>query len=387
MGAPAAPAPAPAEAQASYDEKKAVDAIINAAVFRAGLRDFVRAEAASQAYLETWPKGPDAARIFLSVADLHGRRGQAAKELRQLEEYRQKYARDPDEWLAITHRMALLREKLGQGKLARDTYAEALHYWKGRRAKVSERGLPVVAQAMYLELEPEFAAYDRITLNVAPKYLKSQLQVKGKKLQGLEARYGEVVKLKQAEPAICALYRIGLGYKRFAQSLYDAPIPREIRGQGELVEEYKAQLAQVAEPLERKAVEGLELAMGASRDYGVRNECSKGATAILVKYKPEEYGPSPEILPKLARTEPAGAAHGYGILAELQPVPPPAARAVQVRRTETTLPPLRVRPVSGREEPARADPADPQERVIRDEPLPRKDRKKQSALDDEDLLP
>ena len=50
--APAAPAPSPV-----YEEKKALDAIVNAAVFRAGLRDWARAEADSLAYLEVWPDG------------------------------------------------------------------------------------------------------------------------------------------------------------------------------------------------------------------------------------------------------------------------------------------------------------------------------------------
>ncbi|HYG68546.1 MAG TPA: hypothetical protein VD838_12835, partial [Anaeromyxobacteraceae bacterium] len=80
--APAAETPA-----AVYEEKKATDAIINAAVFRAGLRQFARAEAASRAYLETWPKGADAPRIFLSLADLYQRQNLRSKELRQLEEY------------------------------------------------------------------------------------------------------------------------------------------------------------------------------------------------------------------------------------------------------------------------------------------------------------
>ena len=47
----------------AYEEKKALDGIINAAVFRAGLRDWARAEADSLAYLEVWPDGEDAARI------------------------------------------------------------------------------------------------------------------------------------------------------------------------------------------------------------------------------------------------------------------------------------------------------------------------------------
>ncbi|HVI93494.1 MAG TPA: tetratricopeptide repeat protein [Anaeromyxobacter sp.] len=377
---PAAPAAAP-----SYDEKKASDAIINAAVFRAGLKDWARAEANSAAYLETWPNGADAPRLFLSLADVYGRRGQTAKELKQLQEYRQRYAKDPDEWVAITGRIARLFEKAGNARGARDTYAEALQYWKPRRDRVKDRGLAVVAEAMYRDLEPEFASYDRITLNVAPKYLKSQLQVKGKRLKELEASYGQVVKLKQAEPAICALYKIGLGYKRFAQTLYDTPIPKEIRHQKELVEEYKAQLAQVAEPLEQKAIEGLVLAMNASRDYGVVNECAKQATAILVKYKPDEYGPSPERLPRVVAPEVASAPRGYGILASVQPVPQGGAKASAPRRTaEPALPPLRVKPAAQRDEGPAIDPADPQRRVIRDEAAPRKDK---HVSDDEDLLP
>jgi len=369
----------------AYEEKKANDAIINAAVFRAGLREWARAEAASEAYLETWPRGADAPRIFLSLADLYGRRGQPWKELKQLEEYRQRYAKDPDEWLAVTQRMAAIYEKAGSTRLARDTHAEALRYFKRNQSRVKDRGLPVAAQAMYLDLEPDFVEYDRITLNVAPRFLKDQLQVKGRKLKQLEAKYGQVVKLKQAEPAICALYKIGLGYKRFAQTLFDAPIPREIRSNRELVEEYKAQLAQVAEPLEQKAIEGLELAMNASRDYGVVNDCAKQATAILVKYKPDEYGPSPEVLPRIAQAEVRDVPRGYGILAQVQPAAP-APKAAPVRRAEPALPPLRVTPAAQRPEP-RARSADPQERVIAEEPLPSRKERKKAEEEDEDLLP
>ena len=41
------------------------------------------------------------------------RRGQSQKELAQLEEYQKRYARDPDDWLAIQHRMARIHEKAG----------------------------------------------------------------------------------------------------------------------------------------------------------------------------------------------------------------------------------------------------------------------------------
>jgi len=389
----AAPADGPAPA---YEEKKAEDAIINAAVFRAGLREWAKAEAASLAYLETWPKGPDAPRIFLSLADLYAKRGQTSKELKQLEEYQLRHAKDPEEWLAIQHRIALLYERAGNRTAARRTYEAGLDYYKRRKPNVKERGLAVVAQGMYDALEKDFAEYDRISLNVAPKYLKGQLEVKGKKLTKLEQSYGQVVKLKQAGPAICALYRIGLGYRRFAQTLLEAPIPRELRGSSELVQEYKAQLAQFAEPLDAKAFEGLGLAVNASRDYGVVNDCAKQATALLLKHRPDEYGPSPEVVPALgpAPAAPGEPPRGYGLLAEVVSAPPPPReRSAGARSAEPALPPLRVRPaaaVGGELPPRRVDGAslDPQRRSFDEERLPqRKGKKKSQADDDEDLLP
>ncbi len=383
-----------AKDQGGYEEKKATDAIVNAAVFRAGLREWAKAQAASQAYLDTWPNGADAPRLFLSVADLYQKQGQPAKELRQLEDYQRRYAKDPEEWLAIQHRIALLLEKTNP-PLAKRAYTQGLDYWRRRKADVKERGLAVVAQGMYQELEPAFAEYDRISLSVAPKYLKSQLEVKGKKLKKLEEAYGQVVKLKQAEPAICALYRIGFGYERFAQTLFAAPIPKELRGNAELVQEYKAQLAQFADPLRQKAVEGLALAVNASRDYGVVNECAKAATALLAKAKPDEYGPTPEVVPSLGpvASPPAAAPpRGYGLLAEVVQVQAPRER--NARRGEgPVLPPLRVRAAAGTttEADARGETSatfDPQKRVIRDEPLPQKKKKGKGKgkEDDEDLL-
>jgi TolA-binding protein len=374
-----------AKDQGGYEEKKANDGIVNAAVFRAGLKEWHKAEAASLAYLETWPGGADAPRIFLSLAELYAKQGHASKELKQLEDYQRRYAKDPDEWLAIQQRIARLLEK-GNAKGARQAYAQAVGYWRRHKGEVKERGLAAVAQGMYEELEPSFAEYDRITLNVAPKFLKSQLQVKGNKLKKLEEAYGQVVKLKQAEPAICALYRIGFAYERFAQTLFATPIPKELRRNVEFVQEYKAQLAQFADPLRSKAMEGLALAVNASRDYGVVNDCARAATALLAKAKPEEFGPSPEAVPPLPPAPaPAATPRGYGLVAEVVQAPPPRPRTA---RAEAPLPTLRVRsgaaPSAERKGEAAAN--DPQQRAIPDEPLPPRKKKAKVKDDDEDLL-
>jgi tetratricopeptide (TPR) repeat protein len=385
----AAPAPKKAKARGKeedappppagvYEESKANDAIINAAVFRAGLKDWARAEAASLAYLSAWPSGADASRLFLGLADIYARQGQVPRELKQLEEYQRRFAKDPDEWLAIQHRIALLLEKAGNARDARRAYEIALDYFKPRKDKVKDRGLAPVAQAMYLDLEPAFLEYDKINFVVAPRYLKGQLELKGKKLQKLQEAYTAIVNLKQAEPAVCALYRIGMLYRRFAETFTSTPVPKEIRSNPEYLEEYKAQVASVTEPLEQKAVEGLELAVTKSRELGVRNDCARAATEQLAKVKPEKFGPTLEPLPQLTPPVVEDSVKGYGFLTAVQPVVAP--RPAKTGRAEA-LPSLKAK---GTEKGARRRDDAPGATDESDKvPLPRA----RKGGDDEDLLP
>jgi TolA-binding protein len=368
--------PAPAGV---YEEKKANDAIINAAVFRAGMKDWARAEADSLAYLAAWPSGADASRLFLGLADIYARQGQTGRELKQLEEYQRRFAKDPEEWLATQHRIARLLEKAGNQRDARRAYELALDYYKPRKDKVKERGLAPVAQAMYLDLEPSFAEYDRINFVVAPKLLKRQLEIKGQKLQKLQEAYTAIVNLKQAEPAVCALYRIGMLYRRFSETFQSTPVPREIKANPEYLEEYKAQVASVTEPLEQKAVEGLELAASKSRELGVRNDCAKAANDLLAKAKPDKFGPSQEAMPALKAPAAADAIKGYGFLTAIQPVVAP--RPARAGRGEPALPALRGKSAD-REGVRRTDApggTDESDKV----PLPRS----RKGGEDEDLLP
>ncbi|MFT3914836.1 MAG: tetratricopeptide repeat protein [Anaeromyxobacteraceae bacterium] len=387
-GKKAAPPPPAAAPAGQYEEKKASDALINVAVFRGELRDLTGAEAAITAYLETWPEGADAAKLSLALADLYRDQKKPAFELRQLELHQKKYAADADGWLAIQHRIALLMEKNGNARGGREAYDLGLAYWRRNRDKVKDRGLALVAQAQYLELEPEFDAYDRITLNVAPKYLKAQLEVKAKKLNKLEASYGEIVKLKQPDPAICALYKIAWGYRRYAEALFAVPVPKEFRNNAEAVDEYKSQLAQFAEPLEAKAVEGLELAAKTSRDYAVVNDCARKVNELLAKAKPDEYAPTGELAAPVAWVAPRPEPRGYGPLAAVQAAP---SQRPAGKKADAPLAPLKVQPAAGPAKPAAKpiDPSDPQNRVIPDEPVPVKKKAKKDGKkeDEEDLLP
>jgi len=387
------PAPAPAGDAGGYEESKARDALYNAGVLREGLAQYGRAEADRTEYVEAWPASPDAARVFLSLADLATRQGSVSKELRVLEEYQQRFVKDPTEWLVVQDRIARLFRKAGNGPGERRAYEQALAYWQARRSQVGERGMAVVAEAQVLALEPAFAAYDRIDFAVpgrlSPqrqvKWLKGQAELKSARLLELQKKYTAVVETKQAEPAVCALYKIGLAYKRFAHAFQTAPVPKELRQNKAFADEYRAQLAQLAEAPEKKAVEALEYAMTKSRELGVSNACSKAATEILAHYKPDLYGPPLEQVPPLVapRSAPARAA-GQGLLVALYLPPGPDAAQGE---PPPALPPLGARPPPAAAAPLRdADlPVDEPEQVrsaapARSDPLP-------PPIKDEDLLP
>jgi len=377
------PAPPPPPRSAGlYEEAKARDALYNAGVFREGLRDLPRAEADRMAWVSSWPTAPEAGKVFLSLADLYAKEKAPPKELRILEDYQKRYATDATDWIVVQGRIARALERAGNASAARKAWAQALEHWRKHRPQVGDRALPVVAWASYLDLDDDFERYDRITLDVKPKYLKAQLEVKARKLAELQRLYTEVVNLKQAEAAVCALYRIGDGYRRFARSLQGAPVPAELRAlkRADVVEEYKAQLAQLAEAPQKKASEGFDYALAKAREYGIWNDCSRQAADGLAKLDPDKHAPQLEIVPALA-APPGAPPPGHGLLLAILPPAAPPAEAVA-----EALPPLRAARVPSADAARSARPPG-RETAKATKAAGAKSAGTQDTRDDEDLLP
>jgi TolA-binding protein len=264
-----------------FEEQVARDGLLDAGVLREGLGQLRKAEQDRLAFLAAWPRAPEAPKVALSLADLAGRQGNAAAELKRLRDYQREHAKALDEWLAVQHRIARLLERRGDAAGAARAWAEAGARARGR--KVGERGMPALAQARYLALEPAYRDYERIALGGDARRLRAGVERKARRLEELQRAYTEVVKLEAPEAAVCALGRIGHAYRRFAATLQATPVPREIRREAGLVAEYRRQLATFAEAPERKGIEGLELAVAKARELGVENACAKDAAAALSK--------------------------------------------------------------------------------------------------------
>ncbi|OFX22823.1 MAG: hypothetical protein A2V77_13330 [Anaeromyxobacter sp. RBG_16_69_14] len=132
-------------------------------------------------------------------------------------------------------------------------------------------------------------------------------------------------------------------------------------------------------------MEALEYALTKSRELGVSNDCSKAATAILVKYKPDQYGPPLEKVPDLAPAQVTVRPQGHGLLANLVK-PAPRESATAGGEDAPALPPLGAvtrQTTAGGE--AR-DPDLPLEDVEEERQLPSRPALPPPSAEDEDLL-
>ena len=153
------------------------------------------------------------------------------------------------------------------------------------------------------------------------------LKGKSSKLDATRQLYTGVILLKNASFAIAAAARIGQLYQDFADGLYTAEVPQVPAPPGMAADEwaelfrttYCDQLTDAAEPIEKKAEEGLSICLSKSTELNWFNEWSKLCEAELNQIKPSEYPLAAEL-----RSEP-------GVLFTRLDVAPPATAPVETK--------------------------------------------------------
>lgn len=362
-----------------FDEAKAKAALFNAGIFREALGQRRQALRDRERWLELWPRDRDAEAVFLSIADLHEKSGNPRLAIRQLEAYKKEsWGRVTAKELAAQGRIAKIQESRGYIGLRNKAYEELWHSYsrlgpKGR-SRLTPEAWEAVAEAHFVLSEPTWREYNRIRIRLPQEVMARSLKEKGQALLEVQKRYTQTVSFKAAGPGICALDRIGLAYRNFAQALYDAPVPRGFNE--EQVGMYKAALAEQALPVEAKAHEAFASAVAKSRELGVFNSCAAEALENLEKGHVEGFRP---LVEEPAALKVAARHQGLGLLGEEQPIPPPPpADAVLPAVLNEKVP----RPAAAQPQAQPADPDSPTAPVS-EPPLP----SREGEPDDPDLLP
>ncbi len=136
------------------------------------------------------------------------------------------------------------------------------------------------------------------------KKFKGWIEQKGKKLGDASKIYQGVILMKNAHWVIAAAARIGQLYQDFANGLYTAEVPQppappkgiDQDEYGQLFRDaYCDALTDQAEPLDKKAEEGLSVCLNKSTELNWFNEWSQLCELELNQIKPSEYPLASEI--------------------------------------------------------------------------------------------
>ncbi len=319
---------APAGEQ-NWEEDKAQDALFNAGIFRDGLGQYKQALRNREKYLELWPNSKEKEAVVKSIIDLYEKMGNYRKVTEKLEEYEKAYIKDPNKVLTAEGRIASIYEdKLKSGKAARGVFDRILKYYdqlsKKQKDALEITALDAVARANFVSNEDDWKKYAAIRLkwtklqNIGE--LKASIKTKAAALQDVQKTYTKTVAFKSADPAICALHKIGLAYDQFAGMLENPPVPKGMPE--DLLLEVKLQFAQEAAPIKDKAAEAFAAVVAKSTELDVFNPCTIAALEMLrTKYRPEQYPKMREDVLELKAVEAKAPAIGGEVLTAVQAVP------------------------------------------------------------------
>lgn len=112
-------------------------------------------------------------------------------------------------------------------------------------------------------------AYLAITLPAEPRAMAAALTKKARVLKDLQVAYSQAAAEGDAELTIASLYRIGEAYLKFADMLFEAPMPSSLSP--EEIDVYKAELDARAAPIEEKAFEALRQAEASAHRMRIQN--------------------------------------------------------------------------------------------------------------------
>ncbi|HEX8823344.1 MAG TPA: tetratricopeptide repeat protein [Archangium sp.] len=316
-----------------WEESKAQVALFNAATYREGLGQFKQALTLRERYLMLWPKAKDAEDIFLSIIDLYEKMGNYMKAIGQLEEYERQYMRSPSKFLMAEGRIVDIYEnKLRRAKDTERLYGRILDYYEKLPRRIQQSleksAIEPVARAQFRSVEPDYQFYARLKLSwgrpPSPDKLKGSIKDKNDSRDVVQKKYVQTVSLGAAEPAICALHRIGLIYDNFADKISNAPMPPGIDEETEMAlrDEFNNQ----ATPLKEQAAEAFTSAVAKSQELDVFNDCAAQSLKMLRDtYRPEQFPTMFE--EKVTLSKGRDLVIGGDLLAAIQDVPPPVVEA------------------------------------------------------------
>jgi cellulose synthase operon protein C len=271
---------APRGEVASFDETRAKAALHDAALLREARGELKLALADRSATLALWKTAADRDETELAAAHLEAKLGYPTQAARKLSALAKRTQARPSlsliAWRDAARGFARGRET---GNVLR-AWTELEKSWRAMGPKAREKaGSEAASAAAEAHLALGAAAFEEFRRQrIVPPLLRT-LSRKIALLQIVKKRDEEVVALREAEPAVCALAQLGEAQVLLAQGIAQSPPPAALNADER--KQYRAQLGDKAQPLLAEAGKTLRDASARARELGVAGTCVAKVQALL----------------------------------------------------------------------------------------------------------
>lgn len=275
------------------DPDKTADSLYNAGAIRAALEQNPQAIAIFETYVKKFPERDDSRDMMLQIARLHEKDGRYKEADKAYDRYIKTYNKTHADTIpGIYLAKAKMYQKRGDKRARRDAskaLATTLKTYKRlpEDKREDKKLKAVAAEARFLEAEYLYADFEAVKVRFPIRTLKKTLVDKAEKHQKAEKAYFEVLEYSDHSISAGALYRIGEGYYVYSKSLFDLPIPAELTEDEQFI--YRAELDDVAAPLQEKGIEAAQRALQLAHKNNVYNEWSRRSATLLVKLNPDGF--------------------------------------------------------------------------------------------------
>lgn len=268
-------------------QKLVADSLYNAGTILDNLKQYQRAAQVYLTYARRYPEREDAAvQLFfagLALERIHDYTNAGAF----YAEYTSGKYSHKTYMVEAYFRWAQMKEKLGDIAEARRLYQKTIDAHRKLKDKNPDIDPYFAAYSVFWMIEEDYRKYELLKLELPEKKLERLMNQKAEMLKELTKRYVAVVAIGDPGMAIAALYKIGMCYQLFADTLFQAPVPPEF--DEEMTEIYQFELQDRAFPIEEKAMQGFQKALEEAKDKGVDNEWVDRTKQALDRYNPGAF--------------------------------------------------------------------------------------------------
>jgi len=279
-------------------DKRARDALYNAAVFYAGVGEVQSSTKLRERYLKLYGKAKrgseEAADIYYSIAsDL-----ERSKRLRQAAlrygEFAKLFSKD-DRYYDALWREARIYRALKQKKKAVSAESKLFAAFQKRvkkKKRIPPQAADYASQVAFLKLNDDFGKYSRLRLKPLnlkrPQKFQRSMQEKAQMRDRMITSYGRIVtEYRQAKSTISALFRIAKTWDIFVDTLLKVPCPKSLTE--EQCSFFKQGLEEKMSNAREAAYQAYVTCVEKSNELGVFTMESTQCVKALESIDPEQY--------------------------------------------------------------------------------------------------